>query len=118
MFIEMLSSKIHRATVTDANVEYVGSISIDEELIEKAKLRINQKVDIYDIDNGERFSTYVIKDERHSGCICLNGAAARKVERGHKIIICAYGLFSEEEAEKHVPIAILVDENNKIVKDL
>ena len=89
MFIEILSSKIHRATVTDADVNYVGSISIDEVLIKKANLKLHQKVYIYDVNNGERFSTYVIKGEPNSGCICLNGAAARKVTKGDKVIIAA-----------------------------
>ena len=90
MFIEILSSKIHRATVTDADVNYVGSITIDETLIKKANLKLHQKVNIYDITNGERFSTYVIKGEAGSGAICLNGAAAKKVSKGDKIIIAAY----------------------------
>ncbi len=118
MLIEMLASKIHRATVTDANINYVGSISIDETLIKKAKLRINQKVDIFDINNGERFSTYVISAPANSCSICLNGAAARKVQKGDKVIICAYGMFNEQEADKHTPTIVLVDDNNKITKEL
>lgn len=118
MFIEILSSKIHRATVTDANVDYVGSITIDETLIKKANLKLNQRVDIYDVDNGERFSTYVIKGEPNSGCICLNGAAARKVNKGDKIIIAAYASMTPEEADNFVPNVILVDENNKFAKEL
>ena len=82
MTIPMLYSKIHRATVTDANLEYIGSITIDEELIEAAKLKVGQKVDIVNINNGERFSTYVLKGERGKKDICLNGAAARKVHTG------------------------------------
>ena len=118
MFIEILSSKIHRATVTDANVNYVGSITIDETLIKKANLKLHQKVDIYNVDNGERFSTYVIKGEANSGCICLNGAAARKVTKGDKIIIAAYASMTPEEADKFMPSVILVDENNKFAKEL
>ena len=118
MFIEILSSKIHRATVTDADVNYVGSITIDETLIEKANLKLHQRVDIYDVDNGERFSTYVIKGEANSGCICLNGAAARKVTKGDKIIIAAYASMTPEEADNFTPSVILVDENNKFAKEL
>ncbi len=118
MFIEILSSKIHRATVTDADVNYVGSISIDEVLIKKANLKLHQKVDIYDVNNGERFSTYVIKGEPNSGCICLNGAAARKVTKGDKVIIAAYASMTPEEADNFKPTVILVDENNKFAKEL
>ena len=118
MLIEMLYSKIHRATVTDANVEYVGSITVDETLIKKAKLKLYQKVDIYDVTNGERFSTYVIKGEPNSGKICLNGAAALKVNVGDKIIIASYASMTPEEADNHTPTAILVDDNNRFVKEL
>ncbi len=110
----MLYSKIHRATVTDANLNYVGSITIDEELMEKAKLRVGQKVDIVNINNGERFSTYVIKGERGKRDICLNGAAARKAEIGDKIIIIAYTLVDIKEADSFKPAVVLVGENNKI----
>ena len=96
MLIEMLYSKIHRATVTDANLNYVGSITIDEELMEAAKLRVGQKVDVLNINNGERFQTYVIKGERGKREICLNGAAARKAHPGDKVIIVAYAQYSEE----------------------
>jgi aspartate 1-decarboxylase len=116
MKIEMLYSKIHRATVTDANLNYVGSITIDEELIEKANLLVGQKVDIVNINNGERFSTYVIKGKRGSGEICLNGAAARKVHVGDKIIIIAYASMDIEEAKNYKPSVIIVDDNNKIVQ--
>jgi len=118
MFIEILSSKIHRATVTDADVNYVGSISIDEVLIKKANLKLHQKVYIYDVNNGERFSTYVIKGEPNSGCICLNGAAARKVTKGDKVIIAAYASMTPDEADNFEPTVILVDENNKFAKEL
>jgi len=114
MQIEMLFSKIHRATVTDANLNYVGSITIDEELLEAAKLRVGQKVEILNINNGERFTTYVIKGERGKRDICLNGAAARKAHTGDKIIIVAYALFSEEELENYEPTIVLVNENNDI----
>jgi aspartate 1-decarboxylase len=114
MTIEMLYSKIHRATVTDANLNYVGSITIDEELMEKANLLVGQKVDIVNINNGERFSTYVIKGKRGSGEICLNGAAARKVQIGDKIIIIAYASMDIEEAKKFKPAVIIVDDKNRV----
>jgi aspartate 1-decarboxylase len=118
MQIKMLYSKLHRATVTDANLNYVGSITIDIELIEKAKLRVGQKVDIVNINNGERFSTYVIKGERGKRDICLNGAAARKAEIGDKIIIIAYALCDIDEAESFKPTVVLLEENNNIEKIL
>ncbi len=114
MTIEMLYSKIHRASVTDANLNYIGSITIDEELMEAASLRVGQKVEIVNINNGERFSTYVIKGERGNKDICLNGAAARKVEVGDLIIVIAYASFSEEELEKYLPKVVLVDDTNTI----
>lgn len=113
---EFLYSKIHRATVTDANLNYVGSITIDETLMNAAKIKEWQKVDILDINNGERFQTYVIKGEPDSGCICLNGAAARKVQPGDKVIIISYVYLQANEFENHTPTVVIVDENNKIVK--
>jgi len=114
--IEMLYSKIHRATVTDANLNYVGSITIDEELMEEANLLVGQKVDIVNINNGERFSTYVIKGKRGNRDICLNGAAARKVHVGDKIIIIAYASMDLEEAKKFKPSVIIVDDENNIIQ--
>jgi len=116
MKLEMLYSKIHRATVTDANLNYVGSITIDEELMEKANLLVGQKVDIVNINNGERFSTYVIKGKRGSREICLNGAAARKVHVGDKIIIIAYASMDLEEAKSFKPKVIIVNDENEIVE--
>ena len=116
MTIEMLYSKIHRATVTDANLNYVGSITIDEELMEEANLLVGQKVDIVNINNGERFSTYVIKGKRGNRDICLNGAAARKVHPGDKIIIIAYANMSVEEAKTFKPAVLIVDDNNDIIE--
>lgn len=102
MLIEMLYSKIHRATVTDANLNYVSSITIDEELLEASKMRVGQKVEILNINNGERFSTYVILGERGKRDICLNGAATRKVHKeGDKIIIVAYATYNDQELEKY-----------------
>ena len=118
MTIEMLYSKIHRATVTDANLEYVGSITIDEELMEASKLRVGQKVDIVNINNGERFSTYVIQGEKGKRDICLNGAAARKVHKGDKIIIIAYANMDLEEAEMFKPSIVIVDDKNNIIEEL
>ena len=116
MIQEFLYSKIHRATVTDANLNYVGSITVDEALMNAAKIREWQKVDILDINNGERFQTYVIKGKANSGCICLNGAAARKVQPGDKVIIISYAYLNEDEISKHIPTVVIVDENNKITK--
>ena len=114
MTFDMLYSKIHRATVTDANLNYVGSITIDEELMNAANLRVGQKVDIVNINNGERFQTYVIKGKAGSKDMCLNGAAARKVEIGDKIIVISYASYSESELENYKPIVVLVDDKNNI----
>lgn len=115
MLQEYLFSKIHRAVITDANLNYIGSITIDEVLMNAAKLKEWQKVDILDINNGERFQTYIIKGQPNSGCICLNGAAARKVQPGDKIIIVSYAALDEKEARNHHPVIVMVDENNKII---
>jgi len=114
MQIEMLYSKLHRATVTDANLNYIGSITIDEELMQAAKMRVGQKVEILNINNGERFSTYVILGERGKRDICLNGAAARKVQPGDKIIIVAYASYNEVELETYEPKVVILDEENNI----
>ena len=111
----MLKSKIHRATVTDADLHYEGSISIDEKLLEEAGIAPYEQVAIYDVDNGERFTTYAIKGKRDSGTICLNGAAARLGHVGDKIIIMAYCRMEDDEARRHQPIKILVDDQNHIV---
>ncbi len=116
MLQEFLFSKIHRATVTDANLNYVGSITLDETLMKAAKIKEWQKVDILDINNGERFQTYVIKGKPDSGCICLNGAAARKVQPGDKVIIVSYASLDPDELENYQPTIVMVDENNKITK--
>lgn len=115
----MLYSKIHRATVTDANLNYVGSVTIDEDLIKAAALHVGQKVDIVNINNGERFTTYVIKGEAKSGDICLNGAAARKVHVGDIVIIIAYASIKEKALKDFKPTIVFVDENNKLksIKD-
>ena len=113
MNLTMLYSKIHRASVSGANLNYVGSITIDSALMQAAGLIEGQKVDIVNINNGERFSTYVITGK--SGDMCLNGAAARKVQVGDKIIVMAYAQFSQEELKNYEPKVVLVDEKNAIV---
>lgn len=113
MRIEMMYSKIHRATVTDANLNYVGSISIDKKLIEAAKLCVNQKVEILNVNNGERFATYVI--EGKDGEICLNGAAARKVCTGDIVIIIAYASIKAKKAREFKPTVVHVNEKNEII---
>lgn len=114
MLLEFLYSKIHRATITDANLNYVGSITIDKELMDQAKLSVGQKVEILDINNGERFQTYVIEGKKGQRDICVNGAAARKVAIGDKIIIVAYASLTPEEAKEFKPAIVLVDDNNNI----
>jgi aspartate 1-decarboxylase len=116
MLSEFMLSKIHRATVTDANLNYVGSITIDEELMEAAKIKEWQKVDVVNVNNGERLQTYVIKGAAGSGTICLNGAAARKAEQGDKVIIITYGLFEYDEVKDYQPTVVIVDDKNKIVQ--
>ena len=112
----MLVGKIHRATVTDADLNYEGSITIDEDLMEKANIYENEKVWVWNIDNGNRFETYAIKGERGSGIICLNGAAARRVNVGDKIIIASFAMMDEEEAKSYKPTVVLVDEKNRIIR--
>lgn len=113
----MLKSKIHRASVTDANLDYEGSITIDSVLMKDADIIPYEAVHIYNISNGERFETYAIEGKENSGTICLNGAAARKVSVGDLIIIANYANFNEEDARNHKPSIILVDsDNRKIAK--
>ena len=116
MMIEVLKSKIHCARVTEANLNYMGSITIDEDLMDAAGLIAGEKVHIVNNNNGERFETYIIKGQRGSGCICLNGAAARKVQVGDICIIMSYALMDFEEAKTFVPKVIFPDStSNKIV---
>lgn len=112
----MLKSKLHRATVTDADLHYEGSITIDEALMEAADMLPFEKVAIYNVSNGERFSTYALRGQRGSGVICLNGAAARKVAKGDLVIIASYVLADEAEAATWSPRCVLLDENNRIKK--
>ena len=114
MKVDMLCGKIHRATVTQAELNYIGSITVDEDLLDAAGIREYQKVQIVDIDNGSRFETYTISGERGSGIICLNGAAARCVSVGDKVIIMAYCSCDYEEAKDHKPRVVFVDEGNKV----
>lgn len=116
MLLNMLKCKLHRATVTECDLNYEGSISIDTKLIEAAGLLVNERVEIYNIDNGERFATYVIEGKRGSGVIGLNGAAARKACVGDKLIICAYQLMEPAEARRWQPTIVLVGTKNKIDK--
>ena len=117
MQIEVLKSKIHRVAITEANLNYVGSITIDEELLEAANLIAGEKVQVVDINNGERLETYIIKGERGSGCVCLNGAAARKVAVGDLIIIISYALMDFEEAKSFKPSIIFPDSRtNRLIK--
>jgi len=113
MFRTMLQAKLHRVRVTQADLDYEGSCGIDEALLEASGLRENQYIELYNVNNGERFATYIIKQARGSGAIQLNGAAARKAMVGDLLIICAYSQYSEAEVEQHEPVVVLVDENNQ-----
>lgn len=112
MTISMLKGKIHRATVTQAELDYVGSITVDIQLLEDAGIFEYEKVQIVDVNNGARFETYTIAGERGSGVICLNGAAARMVQTNDKVIIMAYADMTPEEAKQQKPVVVFVDENN------
>ena len=114
MFRTMLGGKIHRATVTEADLHYVGSITLDQDLLDAAGICVNEKVQIVNNNNGARLETYTIPGERGSGVICLNGAAARLVQKGDIVIIMSYVLMSNEEAKNHEPKVVLVNEQNKI----
>jgi len=117
MTITMLHSKIHRATVTDANLNYVGSITIDVDILKAANMRIGQKIDIVNVNNGERFSTYIIAGEAGKKEFCLNGAAARKVHVGDKIIVIAYTELTPQEADEYKPKIVILDDDNNIVEE-
>ncbi len=114
MFIQVFKSKIHKVKVTEANLNYVGSITIDEDLMDAANLIEGERVQVVNNNNGERLETYVIKGERGTGTICLNGAAARKAEVGDVLIIISYAFMDFEEAKKFKPTAIFPDENNRL----
>lgn len=114
MFLNMLKGKIHRATVVQAEIDYVGSITIDEELMEAAGILEYERVQVVDVNNGNRLETYVIAGERGSGMICLNGAAAKLVEVGDKVIIMCYAQMTAEEFKDNPPKVVFVDDNNRI----
>jgi aspartate 1-decarboxylase len=117
MQVEVLKSKLHCVKVTESNLNYIGSITLDESLMEAANLIAGEKVEIVDNNNGERFETYIIKGERDSGCVCLNGAAARKVQVGDVIIIISYAIMDFEEAKTFTPTVVFPDTaTNRIVK--
>lgn len=116
MTITMLKAKIHRAAVTQAELDYVGSITVDMDLLEQAGILEYEKVQIVDVNNGSRFETYTIAGERGSGVMCLNGAAARMVQTGDKIILMAYAQVTPEEASELRPTVLFVDEKNKVTK--
>ena len=116
MQIEILKSKIHRATVTEANIHYVGSITIDEDLMKAANIIEFEKVHVLNINNGERIETYIIQGKKGSGVICLNGAAARKFVPGDLVIIASYAMMEFEEAKKFKPALVFPDHNNRLQK--
>lgn len=110
----MLNSKIHRATVTQADLNYVGSITIDQDLLDEVGMLPNEKVHVVNNNNGARFETYIIAGERGSGVICVNGAASRLVQKGDIVIILTYGYVMDENARSHKPTVAIMDENNKV----
>ncbi len=116
MFVTILKSKLHRVRVTQAELNYVGSITIDEDLMDAAGILENEQVHIVNNNNGERLITYVIKGERGTGIICLNGAAARRAQVGDIIIIISYAMMTTDEARAHKPTVIFPDDNNKLIK--
>ena len=117
MFIEVVKSKIHRITVTEADLNYMGSITLDEDLMDAANLIANEKVSVVNNNNGERFETYIIKGERGSGVVCLNGAAARKVQKGDIIIVMSYALMDFEEAKNFKPAIVFPDTGtNRVIR--
>jgi len=116
MIIEVLKSKIHRARITQTELHYVGSITLDEDLMDAANLIANEKVQVVNINNGERFETYVIKGDRGTGEVCLNGPAARKAQVGDLVIVISYAQMEFEEAKKHVPTLAYPDDNNRVIK--
>lgn len=114
MYIEVLKSKIHRATVTQADLHYIGSITIDEELMDAVGIIEHEKVHVVNINNGERLETYVIKGPKGSGVVCLNGPAARKAQKGDIIIVISYAMMEQDKARTFNPAIVFPDENNKI----
>jgi len=111
---EMLRAKVHRITVTECDVEYEGSLTLDRDLMDACDMVAFERIDVYDVDNASRFSTYLIEGPRGSGCCCVNGAAARLVDVGHKVIIAAYGAVDDADVKSHVPKIVLVDDANRL----
>ncbi|MGI6678552.1 MAG: aspartate 1-decarboxylase [Dehalobacterium sp.] len=116
MFLTMFKSKLHRATVTQADINYVGSVTIDKDLLHQAGILPGEKVQIVNINNGERFETYTIEGEAGSGILCINGAAARLVQVGDRVIVISYALMNEEEAQAFQPTVLVLDKQNSIVR--
>lgn len=116
MLINVFRAKLHRVVVTEANLNYMGSITVDENLLDASGILPHERVQIVNINNGERFETYVIVGERGSGQICLNGPAARKVQLGDKLIVIAYGMLTLEDAKKHTPVTVYVNESNQPIQ--
>ena len=111
---EMLRAKVHRITVTECDVEYEGSLTLDRDLMDACGMRAFERIDVYDVDNASRFSTYLIEGPRGSGACCVNGAAARLVGVGHKVIVAAYAAMDDDEIATHLPKVVLVDDHNRI----
>lgn len=116
MFLTLFKSKIHRATVTEADLNYVGSVTVDEDLLDAANILVGEKVQIVNINNGARFETYTIPGERGSGVVCINGAAARLAHVGDKVILIAYAMMTSEEAKIFSPAVVHVDDNNQVIE--
>ena len=116
MLLTMLHSKIHRATVTQADLHYVGSLTIDRDLMDAAGMRVGQQVDVVDVDNGNRLTTYAIEGERGTGILCINGAAARLISPGDLVIVIAYAQMTPEEADEFEPQVVFVDRSNKVIE--
>ncbi|WP_416728820.1 aspartate 1-decarboxylase [Fictibacillus sp. JL2B1089] len=114
MFRTLMKGKIHRATVTESNLNYVGSITIDEDILDAVDMIPNEKVQIVNNNNGARFETYIIPGKRGSGVMCLNGAAARLVQEGDVVIVISYGMYDETEARHHVPKVAIMDKSNRV----
>jgi aspartate 1-decarboxylase len=116
MLLTMMKAKIHRATITEADLEYEGSITVDQALLRESGILTNEQVHVYDVSNGNRFVTYAIEGPAGSGVICVNGAAARLVHKGDRVIIVAYAQMSSEEAKSHKPRVLLMDDGNRVKK--
>jgi len=116
MYITLFKSKLHRGTITEANINYVGSITIDSDLLEKSDILPGERVQVVNVNNGERFETYTIEGERGIGVICVNGAAARLVQIGDKVIIISYAMLDKKEAPRFKPKVLILDDKNKILK--